>query len=376
MSNKQLLSQKLITLTAEELKRAHRIAILSVSNKNSQKTPLSVKFLNRIHKTSAQRSPNRPKSRTEHKRDRFDKVLGEKLAEMIRNRKIVTPALKNYKTLINGYYNKGSINRSESKKSSHSKRSSSSKKRAKKKNNNKTDSDTYYTQNSLNINKFLKHEANRSPSLILGKARRVPKSIANNIDENGYIVKANNSYIHNLNVSPEGLFYSNSHMDSIHNDKAINKSVKAIEAKLEKRLVDANLAEGYEKQIKLLNAHKEALSSIIPVDSYFGNLLDRIKNSYESFIEVLIKKQEEEISTVKAELMNAMDVRIKDLSKNTKIPPHTKEIEKVKESPQKKVPLMNLKGLSEIKDYHDEFMEMEGEFSPSWRDKLAKEKRY
>ena len=163
----QRLSQKLITLTTNDLERGKKIPISNVSNKSSQKTPLVSKFLAGLRKINTRCSPNRPKSRSQHRRDQFDEVLGEKLAAIFCNRKTMTPSLKNYKKT--GLHYKKNV--SASKKESCSKRSSSSKKRGRKSELKKNESKSYYTQNSLNISKLLRRDKHKSPSILLTKGK-------------------------------------------------------------------------------------------------------------------------------------------------------------------------------------------------------------
>ena len=148
----------------------------------------------------------------------------------------MTPSLKNYKKT--GLHYKKNV--SASKKESCSKRSSSSKKRGRKSELKKNESKSYYTQNSLNISKLLRRDKHKSPSILLTKGkpkvRHIPKSVVNNPDDNESLITANNSYIHNLNISPEGFSYSTDYINSHTDDfKSISNSNKAIEVTLEKK---------------------------------------------------------------------------------------------------------------------------------------------
>ena len=162
---------------------------------------------------------------------------------------------------------------------------------------------------------------------------------------------------------------------------------------MEKKLSDLNSYEGHEKELKALDAHREALSSIITKNPYFGELLERIKNSYELFIEKLIINQRKEIEAVKKEMKEMMDEEIRKLKeelndeqKKSKIPKidlsavRSDEEVKIKEVEQNKkkavIPSLKIKNIGPIQGYQDEFMAKESEFSPSWREKLAKEKRF
>jgi hypothetical protein len=183
----------------------------------------------------------------------------------------------------------------------------------------------YYADISLNLSKLLRRKSSQSPSMSWTEGRRrskrIPKSVAKHIDDKELVITANSSYIGNFNVSPGTLFYSNhskgypsgSHAESFIANKDLGKSSKAIEMKLEKRLSAINASMNYEKSFKVLNAHKEAFVNVIALDSHFGGLLERIKNSYEEFIEVLIKKQEVDVRAVKKEMTELMNTEIAKL---------------------------------------------------------------
>jgi len=379
-SQKQKLCKKLITLTTEELERARKISVFNPTSKTSQKTPFARKVFTSVHKYSVHCTPNRARSQQR----KFDELLKEKLMQKFQSKKMIP--LRNYMSVMDKYTKKS--------------RSSGSKKKREKQSASVLRSEVtikrpYYADISLNLSKLLRRKSSQSPSISWTegrrKSKRMPKSVAKHIDDKELVITANSSYIGNFNVSPGMLFYSNhskgypsgSHAESFITNKDLGKSSKAIEAKLEKRLSAINSSVNYEKSFKALNAHKEAFANVIALDPYFGSLLERIKNSYEDFIEVLMKKQKEEM----AELMNKKVAKSKDsntkkgtTSIKNKVPKLDLSFKSKEESEQSqkkpKVPQLDLQKVEKHKDYHDEFMEREQEFSPSWRDQLEREKRF
>ena len=317
------------------------------------------------------------------------------MTAILGNRKINTPSLRNYKTIC-GHYKK---NISTSKKGSCSKRSNPSKKQ----NKSKHESSSYYTQNMVNLSKLIRKDKHNSPSIgkVKVKGRRIPKSIANNFNENESIIATNNSYIHNLNISPEGFFYSKDYINSHTEEKKFMKLNKDISTRLNKQLSNEDEEE---KELKTLNVHKEALSSVIMIDPYFGDLLKRIKNSYDLFIEGIISNHKSEIEIVKNDLTKIRSEKIAkvkvEIEKSKQKKLNVKKIPKLdlsflraeedeaeyplyiekemQDQVQNKVPmpLLKLKNIKPTQGYQEEFMAKEKEFSPSWREKLAKEKKY
>ena len=117
----------------------------------------------------------------------------------------------------------------------------------------------------------------------------------------------------------------------------------------------------------------------------------------------MIEKQVEEINIAKTEVTNTMNDKIEELKnefnkrdellkKKANIKPVPKlnlsvlSNEEDKQIPQKdnknklpkKLPIPGLKlgNIGQQKGYQEEFMEKEKEFSPSWRERLKKEKRF
>eukprot|EP00826_Nyctotherus_ovalis_P049081 TRINITY_DN5866_c0_g1_i25.p1 TRINITY_DN5866_c0_g1~~TRINITY_DN5866_c0_g1_i25.p1 ORF type:complete len:386 (+),score=105.78 TRINITY_DN5866_c0_g1_i25:147-1304(+) len=375
--------KKLTTLTSEELRRAQRAIPNPVL-----KTPFSSKLFASLHKRSAHCTPHRPKSRDQQYK--FDKVLREKLVQKFCGK---VPA-RNYMSVMERYVRRlnGSGSKKRRKKQSVSVLRNEAASKLKR---------PYYGNISLNLSKLLRRKSGQSPSMCwtegkAKKSKRAPKSVVKHLDDKELVITANSSYIHNFNVSPGMLFYSNHSKDypsATHAESFISKdlakSSKAIELKLDKRLSAVSDSDNYERSLKTLNAYKEAFHNIIALDPYFGGLLERIKNSYESFIEVLVKRQEEEIVAVKEEVMAAINDKIEELK--TQLPKASKSKKKTpklyldfrdrdegEETSQKKpkVPQLDLKKLERGQGYHDEFMEREKEFSPSWREQLAEEKRF
>jgi len=514
-TNKQRISKKLITLTAEELERAKKLAASSTTSKTSQKNPFTKKLIKNPRKSATQQSPHRARSRADAPHDPLEELLGDKLAEIYcqkdRYKNNMTPMCRNTNTSKHtiGNENKKKLHnasmiqsqnrvKSVGKKKIPAKTSKNTNsanksmllqsyaaaelKKEKKHMQQSTYSKSYYnTNNSLNLYNLLKHDLSQSPgssSLNITKIVDEPTKSSNlhqkpkkpqqnivskKIDlDKKLIVTANNSYIHNLNITPDGISYMDDKkvspiVESKENSQAkkTEKLIHAIEIELNKRCEGANSYEGYEKHIKLMDAHKEALENIISMEGGYSDLLEKIKNAYDNFIEETIRKHDDEIDLLKKELekeynqktaklekeLREKDKQIEELRKAKNISPKKEKIKNVPkldlakvqkishlmDSPSnnnqqqinnndqiqdenssdalsfsnnnnklqqeneaiekdscknplqikpKGIPLLDFTKMPQSQGYHDEFMAKECEFSPSWREKLAKEKRF
>ncbi len=473
------LSHRLITLTTEELERARRLAVSNTSNKSAsgkQRNPFARKRPSKVQQTRKSlvpSSPHRSRSHAEH--DQFEELLIDKLAEMqsrCEGRKSDVPAAKKGKPVptkqtrgksaaprkrrqktaadesfvfqpapgVASYWTAGHSqgHNARFRMSEPNPRVQPSGKDKRKKRGMDSEGEKSYSH-SLNLFNLLQREAN-SPSSSLNvtkiadePSKTAPKVISRKVDnEKKLIVTANNSYIHNINISsdafsccdarPQELTMTVPEKSAEGTAAVRDRRVRSVALELDKRLLRADSCQDKEKR---LDAFKEALLNIITIEPTFGGMLEQIKGGYDAYIEETLRRCDERITQTAAErdrmwaaklekvenelrrksaLIQKQEKTIASQKQKLKVPPlDLKRLQKRRESadaanvqnpdsdpsrkkgvtmPENKlnnvqIPTLNFAKLPrDGTGYHDEFLAKEAEFSPSWRDRLAKEKRY
>jgi len=201
-------------------------------------------------------------------------------------------------------------------------------------------------------------------------------------------------------------------------DSEYQELASELERKLRKSIKESSSGDSQDKYV----IHRYFFSEIIKSDPYFGGLLKMIKEGYEAKFKNMreigyklrdkleeerskrkeseqqklsllkeLKKQTMYIESLKANLRKLKKSNYdnkENLALNNSEPVPCKKIKKMaipkldlsKIHSQLEEPVlsggMEISETENILDYHDEFMAMEAEFSKSWKDALAKEKRY
>lgn len=495
----------MITLTAEELRRARRLA--GSNGKTAQKRD-SFSRKNPGRKSLLQGSPHRSKSRADQ-HDLLEEVLGDKLAEMRdklwQGRASATPttqhaAGRSDTTPVGTTKTPGQRGKSAGKKrrqkgesksflfqpaqnvqvgyrhAGHNNRLSEPNPdpdrhtRAGEEERKRHGKDDYYTH-SLNLFNLLQKESydslNQTKTAEEARKNKTPKMASRKTDTaKKLIVTANNSYIHNLNISsdafsscdprsqdfsvaiPDNPVSAEADKEAARCEKlaqtqpsaAKEKIARSIALELDRRLLDAEDLQGEAKKAKCLEAFRQALLNIITVEPTFGSLLEQIRTGYDSHLESTAKswadrlKQEtaerdkrwaaklqrvetelsgksaaaaEQGKTIAEQKRTIQSLRERLAAARARVPPldltrlqaeeeaavavaaaaGPEEEEKEEMSfhgptpPTKKegmkIPALDFGKMAPgAVGYQDEFMAKEEEFSPSWREKLAKEKRF
>jgi len=339
--------------------------VISCTNNKGVKQSCMERFITKTHKQEIQH-------RSKSKAEQFEELLGGKLAEMYhinyRDKNNLTPSLISdtsvmgeYKGMHTSLYetvDKGRTQKRKKRVRPNSLMRASNKVRKSKQV--KNYEKEYHTQNKLNL------ENNTHAILLDSKLLRDNKMLKN--DDKKLIVTANNSYIHNLNIAPEGFTCtepSKSMINNLFDKKSIKNPIQGIELELNKKIFEAEKFEGGERQEAIMKAHKEVLISLGSICPYFEPLLLKVNKAYDDYLKYSKDKYEQR-------LMKEKKIPRLDLSKVRKN--CEKEESVVEKSKKVKVPTLKLDNLNK-KEYHEEFMAKADEFSLSWKEQLNKEKR-
>ena len=422
----ELISKK---LNLENFEKVRRLTVLSTNNKGITPSCAS-RFTIQNHKQNIQENQHRSKSKAEQ----FDELLGGKLAEIYqqkyRDKNNLTPSFISdnpfagdyngmHRSLYETTGNEKSQKRNKRVRPNSLMRASNKTRKIKQVKNGKNYIKDYYTQNSLNTEKY---NISNNPSITLDSnsmsdANACKSCISN--DDKKLIVTANNSYIHNLNIAPDGFAccdpskgYSNSfasHVDSFL-DK---KTIETTELDLNKKIFAAEKYDGKAKQNMILKAHEEVLTTISTICPCLEGLINRVKGTYSGYIKSSNEEHEKEIAELKDKILKeenaklevlklelkAKEEEIKKLKPKKKTvnipkldftklrrscdedyddkPVFINEFEEDQNSIKKiKVPMLKLGNLNKNVGYRDEFLAKAEEFSLSWRKQMEKDKRY
>lgn len=349
--NKERLSQQLIILTNDQLKKGKQL--ITSTHKHLKKI--------NIHRRTS--LPRRSKSKLDHRQEQIEELLSRKIEGIYHTRtNSKTPNGNNKrKDKINGSGTNFRIS---------------------------TKDFPYKRINGYNLSGIgvTKHKQ-QSFHPFSNSCR----SLLSNLADHHSADLITESGINSLNISNKNLTcYYPTKYTSARNDNAINLKnlIASIELDLDKRLLEASLSKGIEKLVKNLSAYKIAFSNIIGLNPESSNILERIKIGYEEFIKCLVQVQETEISEFeerkggdviniinKNERLDLRKPKIR-LSEITDVKGGSSLIYSNNAIKKSKIPALNLGNVKNIKDYNEEFMDKEDEFSPSWREKLQKEKRF
>lgn len=333
------------------LDQVKRLVISSTNNKGVKQSCMG-RFITKTHKQEVQH-------RSKSKAGQFEELLGGKLAEMYymnyRDKNNLTPSFISDSSVMGDYkgmhislyetVDKGKVQKRKKRMRPNSLMRANSKVRKSKQS--KNYDKEYHTQNKLNI------ENNSHAILLDSKLLRDNKKN----DEKKLIVTVNNSYIHNLNIAPEGF-------TSTETSNTINKIPLAdIELELGRKVIEAEKFGEGERQEAIMKAHREVLISLGNSCPCFKHLLHKVNKGYDDYLSYINTKYEQRLKK---------KVPILDLSG---IRRSCDEEVVVENSKKVKVPTLKLGNLNK-KEYHEEFMAKADEFSLSWKEQLNKEKRY
>lgn len=375
---------------------AKRLVVSSTHSKGLKQS-CAARFAAKVR--VAERKQGEAQHRSKSKAEQFEELLGGKLAEMYqvnyRDKNNFTPSfisdssvMGDYKGMHTSLYE--TVDRGKLQKRKKRVRPSSLMRASKMRKNKqgKNCEKEYCTQNKFNAENS-GHAILLDNRLVRGD--KVLKSTTNT-DEKKLIVTANNSYIHNLNIAPDGFGcsdaakgYSKSFISSIDaflDNKALKSPIESIELELNKKILEAERYDEAKRQSEMLKAHNDVLASLSTACPCLEHLLTRVKRAYSEYLAFAHEQHEKELRELKESLSGRGDEGLERKREGRGKVPRL-DLSRVRrssdeeaESAQKvKVPLLKLDNLRKDKEYHEEFMDKADEFSLSWKEQLKKEKR-